>query len=179
VSFFLFLWTARSFTSFPIPRAHFVRGRIAVKSIMCKFQLSDWTNAVWTLTLSLPASYCATFTSCWWKHKHSFFGGSGETGPPVCLNWPPLAISSGQNIFLVSTIFILPSHFRSASCRWEARMERASAGHAVSMGFVEMWDELKKTQQQTDTINPVIVVWFWQLNNSDKFKNKSSQRLNQ
>jgi len=37
-------------------------------------------------------------------------------------------------------------------------MERASAGHAVSMGFVEMWDELKKTQQQTDTINPVIVV---------------------
>lgn len=126
MSFFLFPWTVRSFPFFPIPRAHFVRGRIAITSIICRFQLSDGTNAVWTLTLSLPASYCLVPGSLLaGGNEHNSFGGSGETGPSDCVNCPYLFVSSRQNIFLVTTIFMFPSHFTPATCRWEAGMEKS------------------------------------------------------
>lgn len=130
----------------PIPRAHFVRGRNAITSVMCRFQLSGGTNAVCTSTLSLPAPYCRVPRSLLaGGNKHNPFGGSGETGPSDCVNCPYLFISSGQNIFLVTNIFMFHiSHLPPVGGKQE--WKRAIAGHAVAMAFVEMQDKLKKTQ---------------------------------
>lgn len=135
MSFFLFPWTARSFPFFPVPRAHFVRVRVAITSIMGRFQLSDATNAVQTSTLSLPplTVMChilillvgtqAQLLRWIWRNR-----------APVCVNWPQLSVSSGQKTFLVTAIFMFPSRFPTATCRWEAGVERSPCGTCSGRG---------------------------------------------